>query len=419
MADILRANLFTRFNAILGALLVVVAVVGPVQDGLFGVVLVTNAAIGIAQELRAKRTLDRLAILNAPHARVVRDGATRQLAVEEVVPGDTIALQPGDQVVTDGVVLQATLLEVDESLVTGETEAVAKRAGDPLVSGSAVVAGDGTMSATSSGADSYASRLATEARRFVRSRSELIDGTNAILRMVTWVMVPTGAALVCTQLLVSHQSWADAVRGSVAGVAAMVPEGLVLLTSLAFAAGAVRLGRRHVLVEQLAAVEGLARVDVVCLDKTGTLTAPGLRLAHVHPLWSLGERGVEDVLAFVAAADPAPNATMRALRSTPPVGGHRRLVARVPFSSDRKWSSVSTDEGATWLLGAPEVIAREDPAVGRALARVGATCQRWVLLARADGALTTPTLPAGRTPVALVGLREELRPDAAPTVRYL
>ena len=284
LAQILRANVLTRFNAILGALFVVVLVIGPPQDALFGVVLVVNTGIGVAQELRAKRALDRLAILTAGRARAVRDGAVTEIALDRIVLDDVLELGRGDQVPVDGTVLEASGLELDEALLTGEAKPVPKRPGDTVLSGSAVAAGAGRIRADRVGGDAYAARLQAEARRFSLIRSELQQGTNQILRLVTWVMVPAGLLLIASEFLRSHDSLRDAARGSAAGVVAMVPEGLVLLTSLAFAAGALRLARRRVLVQELAAIEGLARADVLCIDKTGTLTEPGLRLLATR--WS-------------------------------------------------------------------------------------------------------------------------------------
>jgi len=278
LAQILRANVLTRFNAILGALFIVVLVIGPPQDALFGVVLVVNTGIGVAQELRAKRALDRLAILTAGRARAVRDGTVTEIALDRIVLDDVLELGRGDQVPVDGTVLEASGLELDEALLTGEAKPVPKRPGDTVLSGSAVAAGAGRIRADRVGGDAYAARLQVEARRFSLIRSELQQGTNQILRLVTWVMVPAGLLLIASEFLRSHDSLRDAARGSAAGVVAMVPEGLVLLTSLAFAAGALRLARRRVLVQELAAIEGLARADVLCIDKTGTLTEPGLRL---------------------------------------------------------------------------------------------------------------------------------------------
>ncbi|MDE3087380.1 MAG: HAD-IC family P-type ATPase [Acidobacteriota bacterium] len=433
LPQILRANVLTRFNAILGSLLVVVAVVGPVQDGLFGVVLVVNTAVGVVQELRAKRTLDRLSILHAPRVHVVREHTARAVAAEEIVVDDVVELRPGDQVVVDGPVVRAEGLELDESLLTGESAPVAKPVGATALSGSFVVSGTGRMRAERIGADAYATCLEARAKRFRLIRSELQEGTNAILRMVTWVMVPAGVGLVLSQLWRSHQSAADALRGSVAGVAAMVPEGLVLLTSIAFAVGAVRLAGRHVLVQELPAVEGLARVDVLCIDKTGTLTAPGMQLTSVDALDGRPPEAIRELLDAVVEADPAPNATLEALRRPGRPGPGWRVETRVPFSSSRKWSAVRFAGRGTWVLGAPDVLGRA-LAPGAAPTTKGADERRTLLLATVgppagDGppAHGGPTetlaagseIPAPLTPVALLGLSERLRPDAARTIRYL
>lgn len=283
LAAIVRANVFTRFNAILGALLVVILTIGPIQDALFGIVLVVNAGIGIAQELRAKRTLDRLQLLSAPNATVVRGGERRELAVDEIVLGDVVELTPGSQVVADGQVLAADALEVDESLLTGESVPEAKGEGDDVMSGSFVTAGRGWYRADKVGAEAYANHLASEARQFSLVRSELRQGTDQILRWVTWLILPTAALLIFSQLR-SDESLNSAIRGSVAGIGSMIPEGLVLLTSVAFAASVIRLGQRKVLVQELAAIEVLARVDVVCIDKTGTITEPVLEVVDTELL---------------------------------------------------------------------------------------------------------------------------------------
>ena len=267
VGQIVRANVFTRFTALLGSLLVVILIVGPIQDALFGFVLIANSGIGIFQELRAKRTLDGLAVLTSPQGRIVRDGEVHEAPVTEVVIDDVLELQPGDQIVVDGEVLEGAALEVDESLLTGESEPVVKSAGQEVLSGSFVAAGSGRFRATRVGAEAYAARLAEQGRRFSLTRSELRTGIDQILRIVTWLLVPT-AALVWISQLNSNASVRAALRGSVAATVAMVPEGLVLLTSVAFAVGVVRLARRRVLVQELPAVEALARVDVLCIDKT-------------------------------------------------------------------------------------------------------------------------------------------------------
>src|SRR4029077_18851937 len=264
-------------------------------DALFGVVLVANAMIGIVQEVRAKRTLDRLTLLSAPRAHVVRDGTIAEVPVGEVVLDDVLDAPAGAQIVVDGRVVMADGLEGDESLLTGEADPVRKGPGDPVLSGSFVSAGSGRYRATAVGADAFAvriaqdarpvtlphsPRIAQDARGFTLTHSERRAGIDRILRYVTWAIVPTAALLFVSQFRV-HDSWREGVSGAVAGTVAMIPEGLVLLTSLAFAVAVVRLARRRVLVQELPAVEGLARVDVLCIDKTGTLTEGRLGVIRV------------------------------------------------------------------------------------------------------------------------------------------
>jgi cation-transporting ATPase E len=417
MGEIVRANVFTRFNAILGGMLAVIIVVGPFQDALFGVVLVTNALIGIVQEWRAKVTLDRLAVLNAPRARAVRDGTEREIAVTEVVRDDLLAIRAGDQLPADGRVHIADGLEIDESLLTGESDPVAKHEGDEVLSGSIVVAGSGRFQATRVGDDAYAARLAKEARRFTLVRSELMAGINDILRYVTWALVPTAALLALSQFH-SHHGWREAMSGVVAGVVAMVPEGLVLLTSLAFAVAAVTLARQKVLMQELPAVEGLARVDVVCLDKTGTLTEGSIRFDTFEPLDDGAP--VADALGALGA-DEHGNATMGAIADAFDAPAEWTRTDAVPFSSARKWSAATFGDRGTWVIGAPEMVwvdaPADDPVRSRA-EQLAAKGQRVLLLATSGAALDGETLPAGLQPTALVLFEEQVRDDAADTLRY-
>ena len=319
VAQIVRSNIFTRFNAILGAMLAIILVVGPAQDALFGFVLIANAAIGIVQELRAKRTLDRLTLLTAPKARVMRDGGVREIAVPDVVMDDVLDVTAGAQIVVDGEVLDSHGLEIDESLLSGEADAVDKVMGDEVLSGSFVAAGSGLYRATAVGREAYAVRLAEDARRFTLTRSELRSGIDRILTYITWAIVPTAVLLFISQLR-SHDSWRHAMSGAVAGTVAMVPEGLVLLTTWR-SRWPRSSRRRQVLVQELPAVEGLARVDVLCIDKTGTLTEGKLTVQGGRGWTGVGGRygrGVdggddEAALAALAANDAAPNATMRAI----------------------------------------------------------------------------------------------------------
>jgi cation-transporting ATPase E len=413
VAQIVRANVFTRFNALLGAMLVLILIVGPLQDALFGVVLVANTLIGIVQELRAKRTLDRLTVLTAPTATVVRDGEPARVTPSAIVRDDVLALAPGDQIVVDGEVLVSDRLEVDESLLTGESEPVVKAPADRVLSGSFVVAGTGRVQVDALGTDAYAARIAEDARRFTLTRSELRAGIDRILKYVTWAIVPTAALLFISQYR-AHNAWRPALSGAVAGTVAMVPEGLVLLTSIAFSVAVVRLARRRVLVQELAAVEGLARVDVLCIDKTGTLTEGKLTLDRIERLDDTFDPG--PVLAALAAADPAPNATLRAIDDGLPPAEGWTVEDAVPFSSARKWSAAAFAGRGAWVLGAPEVVTDDADTLAKVANHADAGA-RVVLLARAD-ALSGDALPVARTPVAIVVLADRVRPDAADTLRY-
>ena len=414
VADILRANIFTRFNLLLGALLAVILVWGEWKDALFGIVLVTNALIGIAQELRAKRTLDRLAVLSAPRVRVIRDGAPRDIAVEELVADDLVDLRAGDQLVADGVVRDSASLQADESLLTGESEPVDKRAGDRLLSGSFVVAGSGGYQATGVGAEAYARKLAAQARRFTVVRSELVAGINQILRYVTWA-IPPGAVLLVVSQLHSSETRQEAATSTVAALVGMVPQGLVLLTSIAFGAAAVTLARRRVLVQQLPAVEGLARVDVVCLDKTGTLTDGTIAF---DSLIRLDDRAPAEAALGALAADENRNATLAAIGQAFPPRGWTRQDA-VPFSSARKWSAASFAGHGTWVLGAPEMVlpSGQDELLTRA-GGLAASGRRVLVLAHAPGPLHGQALPPGLRAMAFIVLAERLRSDAPDTIAY-
>jgi cation-transporting P-type ATPase E len=346
---------------------------------------------------------------------VVRDGTLQEVATPEVVLDDLLELRAGDQIPCDGVVHTADGLEVDESLLTGESDPINKVDGDDLLSGSIVVAGSGRFQATRVGADSYAARLATEARRFQLTRSELMDGINTILRIVTWVLIPVSALLLWSQL--RDHELTSALRFTVAGVVAMVPEGLVLLTSIAFGVAALTLARRQVLVQELPAVEGLARVDIVCLDKTGTLTEGEIVFDEVEPV-----AGTDDTVAAAAlgalADDENRNATAVALAGEFASPKWTRTAA-VPFSSARKWSAATFDGQGSWVMGAPEMVFADGSSPVRARAdELASGGRRTLVLAHSDATLEGESLPAGLTPVALVMFAEKVRPDAADTLAY-
>lgn len=425
LSEIVRANVFTVFNAMLFTLFVVIALTGRWQNALFGLVILANAGIGIVQELRAKHTLDRLALLSAPRARVIRGGQAREIDAGHVVLDDLIEIRAGDQVVADGFVQQASGLELDESLLSGESHPVAKTVGQELRSGSIVVAGSGICQATAVGDHAYAASLAAQARRFALTRSELVSSTNRLLRWIAGIMLLLAPVLLWSQFRsADNHGWQDAVTGTTAALVGMVPEGLVLLTSVAFMVGVVSLARQQTLVQELPAVEVLARVDVMCLDKTGTLTYGDIQFDRVQLLENGVASDVADALGLLAAS-PEPNATTVALaqvyRDTS-WSAHRWQ----PFSAARKWSSVGTVDAGTWILGAPEILLAEPANAAereaRAAAdRIAAQELRVLLL------LTSPheppdgddvVLPAAPVPVALVVFSERVREDAAETLRF-
>ncbi|MFG2921777.1 HAD-IC family P-type ATPase [Streptomyces sp. NPDC048305] len=422
VTEIVRANVLTRFNLIIGVLWVVMLMVAPIQDSLFGFVIIANTGIGIVQEWRAKKTLDSLAVIGEARPTVRRDGTATEVSVSAIVLGDLVELGPGDKVVVDGTVAEADSLEVDESLLTGEAEPVIKRPGDPVMSGSFVVAGGGAFTATKVGREAYAAQLAEEASRFTLVRSELRSGISTILKYVTWMMVPTAIGLVISQLVVKDNNFKDSVARTVGGIVPMIPEGLVLLTSVAFAIGVIRLGRKQCLVQELPAIEGLARVDVVCLDKTGTLTEGGMDVTEVRPLNGSEEEYVRRVLGAIGASDPRPNASLQAIIDAYPDGEGWGVTGTLPFSSARKYSGAAFTEGSgdasAWLLGAPDVLlADDDPALAET-GHLNEQGLRVLLLARVRGDLEAADAASSALPTALVVLEQRLRPDAGETLAY-
>ncbi len=416
--DIVRANVFTRINAILGVLFVLVMATGSVIDGMFGLLIVANSAVGIIQEIRAKRTLDQLAIVSQAKPTVRRDGRSEQIAPKDVVLDELIELGPGDQIVVDGEVVESELLEVDESLLTGEADPVHKELGAQVLSGSYVVSGSGAYRATKVGRDAYAAKLAEEASKFTLVNSELRNGINTILKVITYLLIPAGALIIYNQLFSSGQSWRPAVTGMVAALVPMVPEGLVLMTSIAFAVGVVRLGRRKCLVQELPAIEGLARVDVVCADKTGTLTENGMRLADLALLDGGDDAEIRRALAAMAGDDPRPNASVQAIAEALPERPDWTYTAVAPFSSAKKWSGFSYGEHGNWLLGAPDVLLDPGSEDARTAEELGSSGLRILLLATSDRAVDAPDAPGVVTPAALVVLEQKVRPDARDTLDY-
>ncbi|MEF2977893.1 HAD-IC family P-type ATPase [Subtercola sp. YIM 133946] len=443
LGDIVRENVFTFFNGILTVCFVAVLLLGDLRDGFFYGVVVFNALIGIVQELRAKRALDRLALLAAPETAVRRDGVVSVIRPEEVVLGDLVIARPGDQITADAEVLVTTALFMDESLLTGESDPIAKQPGDRLMSGSLVQSGTAEARVVAVGADSYASRLTAEIKRHSLVHSELRAATNRILVYLSWILVPMIIVIVFGRIATyggfaaladpNDQSWRQALIDAVASVVGIIPEGLVLLTSLAFGVAAISLSRQNVLVQELAAVEVLARVDVLCLDKTGTLTTGTIGF---HGLEQLPGRADDLAPARVALAalstDDAGNATSRALANQFDLGD-AVVDERLAFSSFRAFSAVRLSgapaDGAggdlvsgTWLLGAPERLLHGHPDALAAAHEIASSGRRTLVLSRCEVApaefVDAPDRVREASPVCFVILEETLRPEAADTLAY-
>ena len=429
--DIIRANVFTRINGILAVLFAVVLYTGSIVNGAFGLLIIANSIVGIVQELRAKYTLDKLSIVGRAKPMVIRDGKpAREIDRESVVLDDLIEVGPGDQIVVDGILRYASDVAVDESSLTGESDAVDKSVGDMVYSGSSVVVGSARYQATKVGKEAYAAKLAAEANKFTLTDSQLFRGINKILTYISWILIPVGALAIYTQLFVAGDDFNDALLGMVATLVPMVPEGLVLMTTIAFALGVVRLGRHRVLVNELPAIEGLARVDTVCVDKTGTLTENAMQLVEVDIVSGDGTSRdeLDSVLINLCKLDDRPNATARALLDGLADAGdvvkHEQTETR-PFTSANKWSALTYHGGATWVFGAPDVLV-DDSVVGMQKARqLMEEGLRVLLLARTT--VGANDLPGGALrkseavelePVALVVLGQKVRSDAAETVAY-
>ncbi|HWW67567.1 MAG TPA: HAD-IC family P-type ATPase, partial [Solirubrobacterales bacterium] len=353
-ASIVAGNVFTLFNAIIGVFFVLDVGLGLYADSLFGLVAVINSYIGIRQELKAKRTLDELAVLVAPHAKVVRDGAVLELPAAEVVPGDVVELVPGDQLVADGEVIHSRGMTLDESMLTGEADGVRKGPGERALSGSFCISGSGLYRVDAVREESYAGRLAGEARAFRHPLSPLQSEVNQVIVACVYVMVPLAAILLFT-LKVRSIGIEEAAQTATAGLVTLIPEGMVLLMSVTFAVAAVRLARKNTLVQQISATESLAAVDTICIDKTGTLTDGELRLIGVEVAEGVAEGEAHAALGRFAASAGERNRTLEAIAERFP-GRAGRVSAEVPFSSEWKWSGLRTDS-TTYVLGAPDVLA--------------------------------------------------------------
>jgi len=421
VSSIVAGNVFTLFNAIIGAFFVLDLSLGLYADSIFGLIAVINSYIGIRQELKAKRTLDELAVLVAPHAKVIRDGAVVSLLAEEIVPGDVVEVAPGDQLVADGEVIASRGMTLDESMLTGEADGVRKEPGDRALSGSFCISGSGHYTVDAVREQSYAGRLAGEARAFRHPPSPLQGEVNRVIIACVYVMAPLAVLLILT-LKLRHTGIEEAAQTATAGLVTLVPEGLVLLMSVTFAVAAVRLARKDTLVQQMSATESLASVDTICVDKTGTLTDGELHLLGVEVAEGVDTKAAHAALGRFAASAGDRNRTLEAIGERFP-GEAGRVSGEVPFSSQWKWSGLRIDS-TSYVLGAPDVLSAAGaltlpPGLTRVLERETAAGRRVVAFGETSDPLPANPAEAGTprlAPVALVVLEETLRPDAAETV---
>ncbi len=423
-SSIVAGNVFTLFNAIIGVFFVLILSLGLFADAVFGLIAIVNSYIGIRQELNAKRTLDELAVLVAPRARVVRDGAVAELLSTEVVPGDVVAVEPGDQLVADGETIASRGLTLDESLLTGETDGIRKQEGDRVLSGSFAISGSGHYLVDAVREDSYAGRLAGEARTFRHPPSPLQEEVNRVIVACTWALLPLAVLLMIT-FQVRSVDLVEAAQTATAGLITLIPEGLVLLMSVTFAVAAVRLANRKTLIQQMSATESLASVDTICVDKTGTLTAGELRLVAVAVADGVEPGAAETALGRFAASAGDRNRTLETIAEKFPATAGA-VSAEVPFSSEWKWSGLALGDGA-YVMGAPDVLAEAGaldlpPGLARKLEEETGAGRRVVAFGESSGGL--PDDPAATPPpalraLALVVLEETLRPDAAETIAYI
>ncbi|MDQ2940518.1 MAG: HAD-IC family P-type ATPase [Actinomycetota bacterium] len=423
-SSIVAGNVFTLFNLILGVFFVVVLSLGLFADALFGLIAIVNSYIGIRQEMKAKEVLDQLAVLVAPKASVVRDGRVQELVAEEVVPGDVVRVEPGDQLVADGDVIRSRSLTLDESLLTGEADGVRKVRGDRVLSGAFGIAGSGTYEVDAVRERSYAGKLAGEARAFRHPLSPLQEEVNRVLLAATWLMIPL-AVLLLFALSVRHTDLHEAAQTATAGLITLIPEGLVLLMSVTLAVAAVRLARLDTLVQQMSATEALAAVDTICIDKTGTLTDGELELASVEVADPANPAAAHDALARFASSAADRNRTLQAIADRYPAQP-QDVSAEVPFSSQWKWSGLALD-GRVYMLGAPDVLQQAgaltlSPTLASTLRHQAEAGRRVLAFGEASGPLPgdpSADAPPPMTALALVVMEETLRADAAETLAHM
>lgn len=418
--QILRANLFTSFNVVNLILAVIVILAGSPKNAIFAGVIIVNTLIGIAQEIRAKGILERLSVISMAKTKVVRNGMITEIPIEEIVLDDVMYLESGEQVLADGILIHSNGLEVDESMLTGEADAIGKSKGDELLSGSFIAAGEGYGIVTKVGKETYSSSLAEEAKQFKITNSELQSAINKIFKVLIWLIIPLSILLTLSQLKVKDTTWQQAALGTVSGIIGMIPEGLVLLTSATFIVAIIKLSQYDTLVQELCATEVLARVDVLCLDKTGTLTRGDLRLAEIKNIGSENDYKIEEILSSMIHELPSNNPTQKAiLDKYKDCKGKLKCVEKIAFSSKRKWSGITFENEGTWILGAPEIILNKTYNLIKGTVEEEAKKGRRVLLlAKSNCEKINEYMESDVEAAALILIEDIIREEAPGVLKY-
>ena len=419
VSDIVKSNVFTYFNLIFAIIAVLLSIVAAWSDMMFLPIIIANTCIGIIQEVHSKKVLDRLSILNAPHCTVVRDGQEHEVEADKLVLDDVVVLQAGSQIPADATVLDGEL-QVNESLITGESDEIAKHAGDELLSGSFVVSGKAHARLEKVGKDSYISKLTLQATQSKKGeQSEMIRSLNYLIMVMGIIIIPIGIALFVQSYIFNEGTLKESITGMVAAIIGMIPEGLYLLSSVAMAVSSVRLAQKKVLIHDMKCIETLARVNVLCVDKTGTITEPGMHVYETKIFEGLDETQTVATIADVVAAQEKDNATMEALQEYFTKGSGHKAKEVFSFSSETKFSGATMDDGKAYVIGAPEFVLRSQfEEYQEQIAEYSSKGYRVLVFGEYEGTLSRKPLTEPVVPMGLVMLANPIRKGAKDTFRY-
>lgn len=419
VSDIVKSNVFTYFNLVFAVIAVLLSIVGAWRDMLFLPIIVANTCIGIIQEIHSKKVLDKLSILNAPQSVVIRDGKKAKISADKLVLDDVVEFTAGSQIPADAKVIDGEL-QVNESLITGESDEITKRAGDQLLSGSFVVSGKAYARLEKVGKDSYISKLTLQATKSKKGeQSEMIRSLDYLIMVMGIIIIPIGIALFVQSFIYNEGTLHDSITGMVAAIIGMIPEGLYLLSSVAMAVSSVRLAQKKVLIHDMKCIETLARVNVLCVDKTGTITEPGMHVYEVELLDGVDEDATTKILADVVHAQNRDNATMEALQAHFTENGGMHAKEVFSFSSETKFSGAIMEDGKSYVIGAPEFVLRSQfEEYQEQIAEYSSKGYRVLVFGEYEGTLTKKPLTEPVVPMGFVMLANPIRKGAKETFTY-